>query len=68
MQRGNKMDKNTVIQMKYEITDRMQEFINEYKTYSQSTIDYFGGKAEAMDVAKRLVNAIMTDYINKEKK
>ena len=44
-----------------EIVDRMQEFINECKQYSESTVDYFGGKYEAMEVDLRLVKSILTD-------
>ena len=48
-------------QAKDEILSRMSEFITEYRLYSESTVDHFGGKADAMDVAKRLVNAVLTD-------
>lgn len=48
-------------QVKTEILSRMDEFIAEYRRISESTIDHFGGKAEAMDVARRLVNAALTD-------
>ena len=54
----------TCKQVKDEILFRMEEFINEYKCISQSSIDYFGGKAEAMDTAKRLVNAVLTELCN----
>ena len=48
-------------QVKNEILYRMDEFITEYRFYSESTVDHFGGKADAMDVARRLVNASLTD-------
>ena len=48
-------------QVKNEILYRMDEFITEYRFYSESTVDHFGGKADAMDVARRLVNAALTD-------
>lgn len=48
-------------QVKNEILARMGEFIKEYRFYSESTVDHFGGKADAMDVAKRLVKAALTD-------
>ena len=48
-------------QVKTEILSRMDEFIAEYRRISESTVDHFGGKAEAMDVARRLVNAALTD-------
>ena len=48
-------------QAQKEIVNIMQEFINEWKQYSESTVDYFGGKYEAMEVALRLVKSILTD-------
>lgn len=47
--------------VKQEILARMIEFISEYRGISQSDVDYFGGKAESMEVASRLVNAALTD-------
>lgn len=47
--------------VKEEILQRMDEFIAEYRSISESTVDHFGGKADAMDVARRLVNAALTD-------
>ena len=48
---------------KAEIIDRIQEFEDEYKRYSESTVDYHYGKVEALEIAKRLVNSILTDLI-----
>ncbi len=47
--------------VKQEILARIDEFIAEYRGISQSYVDYFGGKAEAMEVARRLVNASLID-------
>ena len=47
--------------VKEEILQRMDEFIAEYRSISESTVDHFGGKADAMDVAGRLVKAALTD-------
>ena len=47
--------------VKQEILERMNEFITEYRSISQSYVDHFGGKAESMEVASRLVNAALTD-------
>ena len=55
-------------QAQTEITDRLEEFIKEYKEYSESTVDYFGGKYEAMEVALRLVKSILTDKYAELKK
>lgn len=46
---------------KAEIVDRMQVFINEYKQYSESTVDYHYGRVDGLEVAKRLVKSILTD-------
>lgn len=40
---------------KQEVLERMVEFENEYNQYSESSLDYFGGKAEAMQVAMTIV-------------
>ncbi len=40
---------------KQEIIERMQEFETEYRKYSESTIDHFGGKADAMHTAITIV-------------
>ena len=42
-------------ELKTAIIDRMQELRDEYKQYSESTIDHFGGKADSMEVAIRIV-------------
>lgn len=52
---------NEIEEAKKEIADRMVEFINEWKAYSESTVDYFGGKYEAMEVALRIVKSILKD-------
>ena len=55
-------------QVRKEIVDRMQEFINEWKQYSESTVDYFGGKYDAMETASRIVKSILTDKTAELKK
>ena len=47
-------------QAKQEILQRMDNFIGSYKGISQSPDDFWGGKAETMDVARRLVNTALT--------
>lgn len=46
---------------KAEILSIMDEFIAEYRHISQSYVDHFGGKADAMETARRLVNAALND-------
>ena len=41
------------------IIQRMEEFETEYRSYSENSVDHFGGKADAMDTAKRLVKAAL---------
>ena len=55
-------------QAKEEITDRLEEFIAEWKEYSESTVDYFGGKYDAMETASRIVKSILTDKTAELKK
>lgn len=50
-----------VEEVQKEIMQRIDEFIAEYKRISENSIDHFGGKADAMEVARRLVNAALTD-------
>ncbi len=37
------------------ILERMKEFMDEYRSYSESSIDHFGGKADAMETSMRIV-------------
>lgn len=48
-------------EVKKEILKIIDEFIAEYRHISQSYVDHFGGKADAMETARRLVNAALTD-------
>lgn len=57
------IDIEKVDKAKNEIVEQMRAFINEGKEYSQSTVDYHGGKYEAMEIAIRLVTSILTDVI-----
>lgn len=59
--RANVVDVRQIEKVKQEILERMNEFITEYRGISQNDVDYFGGKAESMEVASRLVNAALTD-------
>ena len=44
----------------------VDEFIEEYKSIRQSYIDHFGGKVDAMETARRLINAALTDLCRKD--
>lgn len=44
------------------IVKRMEEFKTEYEHYSESAVDYFGGKAEAMGTAITIVKAVFADF------
>ncbi|NBH27651.1 hypothetical protein D3Z60_18180 [Lachnospiraceae bacterium] len=37
------------------ILERMKEFMDKYRSYSESSIDHFGGKADAMETSMRIV-------------
>ncbi len=41
--------------LKHNILGRMEEFAYEYRSYSESCMDYDGGRAEAMEAAIRIV-------------
>ena len=50
-------------ELKDNILGRMKEFMDEYRSYSESSIDHFGGKADAMETAMRIVKAMFTEEI-----
>lgn len=45
------------------ILDRMQEFMEEWRCYSESSIDHFGGKVDAMEVAQKIVKGAFKSYL-----
>lgn len=47
------------------ILNRMKEFMDEYRSYSESSIDHFGGKADSMETAMRIVKGAFNDYMNR---
>lgn len=42
-------------ELKSKIIGIMKEFADEYRNYSESSIDYHGGRADAMETAIRIV-------------
>ena len=58
------LDLTKVKEAKNEIVNKMDEFIAEWLNISSDTVNYWGGKVEAMNIAKRLVNAVLTDLID----
>jgi hypothetical protein len=55
-----------VEEAKQDLLQIIDEFIAEYRSISQSYVDRFGGKADAMETARRLVNAKLTDLCRKD--
>lgn len=53
-------------EVKNKIIDRMKEFANEYRSYSESSTDLFGGKADAMEVAIRIVKAVFSEALDNQ--
>lgn len=49
---------------KAEIINRMNEYIAEWSKISADSVNYWGGKIESMEIAKRLVSSIFTDLID----
>ncbi|MBR2302023.1 MAG: hypothetical protein IKA41_08765 [Bacteroidaceae bacterium] len=49
---------------KLEIADRMDAFISGWLNISADTVNYWGGKVEAMTIAKNLVSSILTDLMD----
>ena len=48
-------------EVKQEILQIIDEFIAEYRRISEGYVNHFCGKADAMETARRLVNAALTD-------
>ena len=45
------------------IIDRMQEFYDEYRSISQSSVDHFGGKADAIETSQKIVKGVFKDLL-----
>ena len=55
-----------VEETKQQVLCTIDMFIEEYKRISESAIDHFAGKADAMETARRLINAALTDLCRKD--
>lgn len=58
------IERQTIEKAKTEIVDRMQEFRDEWKRYSESSIDYHNGRNDGMEVGQRIVKAVLTDVLD----
>ena len=45
------------------IINRMQEFYDEYRSISQSSVDHFGGKADAIETSQKIVKGVFKDLL-----
>lgn len=52
-----------VLEAKQNLLQIVDEFIAEYRHISQSYVDHFGGKADAMETARRLIDKTFTNLI-----
>ena len=52
---------NRINEVKQEILGRLDDFIADYSRFSVNPYHTYGAKVEAMEVARRLVNAALTD-------
>ena len=50
-----------VLEAKQDLLQIVDEFIAEYRHISQSYVDHFGGKADAMETARRLIDKAFTN-------
>lgn len=55
-----------VEEAKQNLLQVVDEFIAEYRHISQSYVDHFGGKADAMETAKRLIDKAFSNLIANE--
>lgn len=55
-----------VEEAKQNLLQIVDEFITEYRHISQSYVDHFGGKADAMETARRLIDKTFNNLIANE--
>ena len=55
-----------VEEAKQNLLQIIDEFIAEYRHISQSYVDHFGGKADAMETARRLIDKTFNNLIANE--
>lgn len=55
-----------VSEAKQNLLQVVDEFIAEYRHISQSYVDHFGGKADAMETARRLIDKAFNNLIANE--
>ena len=55
-----------VEEAKQSLLQIVDEFIAEYRHISQSYVDHFGGKADAMETARRLIDKTFNNLIANE--
>ena len=55
-----------VEEAKQNLLQIVDEFIAEYRHISQSYVDHFGGKADAMETARRLIDKAFSNLIANE--
>lgn len=55
-----------VEEAKQNLLQIVDEFIAEYRHISQSYVDHFGGKADAMETARRLIDKTFNNLIANE--
>lgn len=55
-----------VEEAKQNLLQIVDEFIAEYRHISQSYVDHFGGKADAMETARRLIDKAFNNLIANE--
>ena len=60
------IEASKVEEAKQDLLQIVDEFIAEYRGISESYVDHFGGKADAMETARRLINAKLTDLCRKD--
>lgn len=62
------IDENQLNELTASIISQMQEYINEWRSYSESNIDMPANKAEAMEIAQGIVHKLFTEFTEKQRR
>ena len=58
-----KASKEKMQDVEMTIINRLQEFYDEYRSISQSRVDHFGGKADAIETSQNIVKGVFKDVL-----
>lgn len=62
------IDENQLDELTASIISQMQEYIDEWRSYSESSIDMPANKAEAMEIAQGIVHKLFLEFTEKQRR